>query len=62
MNPTNAETFKVTRIIKPDNLALPKEGTIGYGRIEKVYYDGPKVEVKPQIFEDAKYEELKLER
>lgn len=36
---------------------LPKEGTIGYCYIEEINYNGP--EIQPQIFRDAKYEEIK---
>lgn len=42
------------RVINNDNLTAPKEGTVGYVKVESKHYEGP--EIKPQLFGVDSYE------
>lgn len=48
------QLFKPTRVITPDAMPIPKEGTVGYVHIENVDYEGP--EIEPKFFDVDSYE------
>ena len=41
------ETFEPSQIITPDDYPLPKEGTVGYVKVEKRNYER---ELNPKLF------------
>ena len=47
------ETFEPSQIITPDDYPLPKEGTVGYVKVEKRNYERP--ELKPRLFKVDDY-------
>ena len=42
------------RMIKPETLAMPNEGTVGYAQIEDCNYGG--AEIQPRLFDVDSYE------
>jgi len=49
------EPFDMSKVINPDDYPLPKEGTVGYVKIESVNYEGERPE--PRIFEMAGWQD-----
>lgn len=47
------QNFKPTTIINPGNYPIPKEGTVGYVKVENKHYEG--TELKPRWFEVDSY-------
>ena len=50
--------LRTKRVITPDDYPLPKEGHIGYVKVESKHYEGP--ELKPRWFDvdEYKYEAI----
>jgi len=47
------EPFDMSKVINPDDYPLPKEGTVGYVKVEREHYEGP--ELKPRLFKVDDY-------
>lgn len=47
------EPFDMSKVINPDDYPLPKEGTVGYVKVEREHYEGS--ELKPRLFKVDDY-------
>lgn len=47
------EAFRPKCVIPPRTMPIPKEGTVGYVKVEKRNYEGP--ELKPRLFKVDDY-------
>lgn len=50
------ETFEPSQIITPDGYPIPKEGTVGYVKVEREHYEGS--ELKPRLFKVDDFKDM----